>query len=105
MSNTANQLVAVGSPKTARVNEGITWTLDTTKWGTSPTPGSVTATNRVTDADVTADVLTGSATADGNVITLPKFLSATVGQFRLIVEFSAGAYDPARPAIDVDVIE
>jgi len=105
MSNTANQLVAVGSPKTARVNEGISWTLDTTKWGTSPTPGTVTATNRVTDADVTSDVLSGSPSVTGNVITLPKFSSSTVGQFRIIVEFTAGAYAPARPAIDVDVIE
>ena len=110
MAHTENQLTAVESPKTARKGEGITWTLDITKymptgWSGTVTPGTVTATNRVTDADATADVLTGSAAAVGNIITLPKFSSATVGQFRLIVEFSAGAYAPARPAVDVNVIE
>jgi hypothetical protein len=102
--------MAVESPKFARVGEGITWTLDITDymptgWTGEVTPGTVTATNRVTGDDATVDVLTGSASAVGNVITLPKFSSASVGQFRLIVEFSAGAYDPARPAVDVHVIE
>ena len=110
MAHTENQLTAVESPKTVRVDEGITWTLDITKympsgWSGTVTPGEVTATNRVTGEDATADVLTGDPSADGNIITLPRFSSATIGQFRLIVEFSAGAYDPARPALDVNVIE
>lgn len=98
-------LIAEGSPKFTRAGEGPKWTLDTTKWGSSPTDVIVTAKNSITGADATDDVLSGDPAVNGNVITLPKFSSATAGHFRLIVQFTVASYEPAMPAIDVIVEE
>jgi hypothetical protein len=99
------ELFVVESPKYARAGEGVYWAIDTTNYGGSPTSISVVALDMGNSAnDVSGTVLTGSPTVATNTITLPKFLSASVGKFRLIVTFTNATYAPAKPALDVVVV-
>ena len=99
------ELWVVGSPAFARAGEGVYWDVDTTNYGGSPTSVSVLAYDLKTDADVTSTVLSGAASVTGNVIRLPKFQSAAVGDFKIIITFTNANFAPAKPELDVYVIK
>lgn len=74
------------------VDEQIVYTLDVSAWGLSPTSPAVKAYD-MSDAhkDVTATVLSGTASVAGNVITLPKVKSLTQNhRYRIEVQFTIG---------------
>lgn len=75
---------------TQGVDEQITYTVTTTPWGSTPTAVAVKAYDMLTDyLDVTATVLTGSASVIGDVITLPVLKSLTKDHiYRLEVKFT-----------------
>lgn len=70
------------------VDERIVYRLDVTNWGNSPTSVSVVVKDRA-GIDVTATVMTGSASVAGNIISLPVLhsLTATV-IYRVEVKFT-----------------
>ena len=76
------------------VDEAIYWKLTTTPWGSTPTAVAVTAFARSASATwttVTSTVLSGAASVEGDVITLPKLSALTEGTFyRIEVKFTAG---------------
>jgi putative transposon-encoded protein len=86
------------------VEEEIVYTLTTTPWGTSPgtiVPKVYTVDESVTPptyTDVTATVMpSGSASASGDVITLPKVKSMTVDLlYRVEIKFtcSGNVFEP-----------
>jgi hypothetical protein len=81
----------VGSPFLQGEDEQIVYSLTTTPWGTSPTTPAVVVKD-MSDAakNVTATVTTGTATANGDVITLPLIKSLTAGhEYRVAVRFTA----------------
>jgi len=72
-------------------DESIPYSITTTPWGSSPASISVTAWDVSAGAytDVTATVIPGSASAVGDVITLPNLLSLTQGhKYRIEVKFT-----------------
>lgn len=99
------KLYVVGSPAYVRVGEGINWSVDTTNYGGTPTSVSVAAYDLNTDDVVTGTVLSGSPSVTGNVISLPKFLSAAIGSFRVVITFTNSQFAPAKPELDVYVIK
>jgi hypothetical protein len=85
---------AAESPLVQGVDEQIIYTLTTTAWGSSP--GTITvAAFDVTgggETDVSATVLSGTASAVGDVITLKKLKSLTAGKvYRVEVKFTCGS--------------
>ncbi len=74
------------------VDEQIIYTLTTTPWGTVPTNIVVVAKDEnANNTDVSATVLSGSASIAGNVITLPVLKSLTEGHtYRIEVKFTSG---------------
>lgn len=104
------ELFVIGSPRPVRVGEGPYFSIRTTRWGGSPTNPSVAAYDLDDNMhDVTDTVLSGSGAtinvSDPDRIDLPKFSSNRKGRFRLIVTFTNDAYAPARPALDLSVID
>jgi hypothetical protein len=76
-------------------DEEIVYTIDVTAVGDSPISPVLTVKDE-TDLfnDVTSTVATGSASANGNVITLPAIHSLTAGKFyRCEVAFDIGGND------------
>mgnify|MGYP000938083784 CR=1 FL=1 len=59
------------------VNERIAYLITTTPWGSNPTDITVAA--YCDGKDVTATVLTGAASVEGDAITLPALHSLTAG--------------------------
>ena len=74
------------------IDEQIVYTITTTPWGSTPIGVSVKAYDVDNAfADVTATVLSGSASVAGDVITLPIMKSLTEGRrYRVEVRFTAG---------------
>jgi hypothetical protein len=73
------------------VDETIVYTLTTTPWGSTPTSLAVTAYDVTYPqrTDVGTTVLTGSASATGDVITLPALHALTAGhQYRIEIKFT-----------------
>lgn len=72
------------------VDEEITYTLDVTSWGSSPTSPSVVG--KQAGADVTSTIMpVGSPSVSSNVITLPKIKSLTADlTYRVEVKFTVG---------------
>lgn len=71
--------------------EEIAYTIDVTNWGSSPSLVTVKAFDLSTDprTDVTATVLSGSSSINGNIITLPVLADLTAGKFyRVEVKFT-----------------
>jgi hypothetical protein len=101
----SRNLIVIGSPQHVWIGEGPKWTLDTTNYGGSPTSVSVTATDLSNGADVTSTVLTGSATVNAAIITLPTFSSAVVGAFQIQVTFSNSRATPFKPVFNVNVLD
>jgi PKD repeat protein len=79
----------IGGTRVQGVDESIVYALDTTAWGGSPSSPAVTAEDMTaSDADVTSTVLSGSASASGNIVTLPALGSLTAGhQYRIKIAF------------------
>jgi len=78
-------------------DEQLVYTVTTTNWVSAPTSPSVKAYNETTGGDeVTGTVLTGSASAASDVITLPTLKSLTRGHiYRVEVQwtFSGSVYE------------
>ena len=72
-------------------DEEIVYTLTITNWGTAPSDVSVIAKDMSAGTVATSTVLSGTATVDGDVITLPTLKSLTAGhRYRVEVKFTAG---------------
>lgn len=72
-------------------DEILLYKITTTNWVSSPTTPTAVATDENTGQAVTDTVLDGSATADGDVITLPKLKALTVGHtYRIEVKWLVG---------------
>jgi len=75
-------------------DEQIIYTLTTTPWGSSPSAVIVTLYDVIDDdnwTDLSSTLLSGSATVNGDVITLPKVLSMVSDHdYRLEVQFTSG---------------
>ena len=87
------------------VDEQIVYSLTTTPWGSSPTSPSVKAYDASDGyADVTATVLSGSASATGDIITLPKVGGLTLGHlYRIEVQFTiAGSATPFEAYVQIE---
>lgn len=76
-------------------NEAAIYALTTTPWGSSPTNVSVTVEDLDNnEKDVTSSVTTGSASVNGDVITLPEINSLHRGHtYRVRVAFTTGEND------------
>lgn len=86
---------AIESPLRQGVDEQIVYSLDTEPWGGSPSSVTVTVYDVTTGAaeDVSADVLSGSASVDGDKIELPaiRLDSLAAGHlYRVEVQFTSG---------------
>ncbi len=70
------------------IDERIAYRLDVTNWGDAPTSVAVVVQDRA-GTDVTSTVMTGAASVEGNVITLPVLHSLTAGVlYRVEVKFT-----------------
>lgn len=76
----SNQLEVKESPAYLSSAHEITYSTDTVSYGGSPSGITVTATNLSTGKDVSAYVLTGSASVSGDVITWPTIQDLVKGQ-------------------------
>jgi len=74
------------------VDEQIAYSLTTTTWGSTPSTITVEAYDESADyADVSSTVLSGTASVDGDVITLPTLKSLTDGhKYRVEIKFTVG---------------
>lgn len=82
--------VAKESPLLQGVSEQILYSLDTAPWGGTPVVSSIKAYD-ATGVDVSATVLTGGSSVNGNVITLPKLKSLTAGAIYTVkILFTSG---------------
>lgn len=80
-------------------NEQIAWNLVTTAWGSNPTDPVVTLwdLSGAEPEDVSATLLSGTASVDGDTITTPYVLGLTPGRlYRLEVQFtcSGNVFEP-----------
>lgn len=83
----------IGSTLSQGDSETIVYSITTTSWGSSPTDVVVKAYEVTggTRTDVTDDVLSGSASVAGDVISLPAVTGLTAGKgYRIEVKFSSG---------------
>lgn len=77
--------------------EGLIYDITVTNWGTAPTSPAMVVTRVSDSADVTSQVSTGSASASGNVITLPKISGLTAGvQYIVTVTFTVTGFGPGE---------
>lgn len=92
-----------------RRSEGMTYSVTTTEWESTPTPSDITITQLSDDSDVTsAWTTTATPTVDGDVITLPKITipaDADLGLYRVDVPFTAGGFAPGIVKLILDVEE
>jgi hypothetical protein len=82
------------SPLKQGADESIVRTILTTPWGSSPTDVEVAAYDVTKGGykDVSEDCLSGSASVDGDLITLPALEALQVGHvYRLEVKFTCGS--------------
>ena len=85
--------------KIQRESEEIAYVVDSSNWGTSPSGVLVSAVvwDGSTWSDVSANILEGSASVDGNEITTPVVKNLVAGKaYRIMILFSAGGmvYEP-----------
>lgn len=79
----------IGGKRVQGIDESIAYTLTTTPWGSTPTSISVKAYETPAMTDVSATVLSGSASVTGDVITLPLLGNLVEGQeYRVEVKFT-----------------
>lgn len=73
------------------VDEECIYSVNVANWGSSPSSPTVVVKDE-DGADVTGDVTSGSASAAGNVITLPTIKSLTLAtMYRVEVQFTLGS--------------
>ncbi len=74
-------------------DEQIAYSITTTPWGSDPSSVVVVVKDESADfADVTDTVTSGSASANGDIITTPIIKSLTAGRtYRVEVKFASGA--------------
>lgn len=78
------------SPVTQGMSEQIAYALTTTPWGSSPTSPAVKIYLLPDYMDVSATNLSGSASANGDVITTPKVINLAPGrEYRMEIQFTA----------------
>ncbi len=72
------------------IDEQTIYTVTTTPWGSTPTSVTVVAKDEsAANQDVSSTVLSGTASVNGDVITLPVLKSLTQGhQYRIEVKFT-----------------
>jgi hypothetical protein len=89
-------LQVVQSPVVQSPDEVVTYALTTTEIGSSPTSPAVAAKDLTDNQTVTAQVLTGSASVSGDIITLPTVGGLIVGHlYRIDIQFTiSGAGGP-----------
>lgn len=76
-----------GLPQPQGEDEEVTYTLDVTEVGSNPSNVSVVV--KRNGVDVSGDVLDGTATVSGNIITLPVIASLEAGfDYRVEVKFT-----------------
>lgn len=79
----------LGGKRLQGTDEAIAYNVTTTPWGSSPTSIAVKAYELPGLTDVSATVLAGSASATGDVITLPILSALTAGiTYRVEVKFT-----------------
>lgn len=86
--------------ETQRPDEQVVRAVDVTPWGDSPSSvtTAVYRVDKTSSADVTADVVSGSASVASNVITTPTVQSLTDGKlYHLELTFVLGS----NPALQV----
>jgi len=75
-----------------RVGESLSYGITTTPWGSAPESITIVAvdmTDPLSPQTVTSTVIPGSASAGGDIITLPKLGGLTVGHtYRIRVTFT-----------------
>ena len=82
----------IQSPLYQGVDEQIYYSITTTPWGSTPTSIAVVAYDEADESNVSATVLSGSASATGDVITLPIVKALTVlHNYRIEVKFTTSA--------------
>lgn len=82
--------------QTQGADEGITYRITTTNWGSSPSNISVVVKDGA-GTDVTATVTSGSASTSGDIVVLPKISGLTAATlYRVEVQFDSGGFDPAE---------
>jgi len=92
-----------------RRGEGITFTLTTTNWASSPTSSAISIIKLSDDSDVTADwTETATPTESGDVITLPEITvpsDAAYGEYLVNIPFTAGGFAEGIPYVILRVIK
>lgn len=74
-------------------DESVVFSIDVSNWGAGPTGVSVVAKDSGGN-DVSGTVLTGTASVNANVITLPALHSLSKGtEYRVEVKFTLGSSD------------
>lgn len=80
----------INSPIVQGEDEQIAYTLTTTTWGSSPTSPAVSIYDS-NNVDSSSDLLTGSPSVNGDVITTSTVQSLTAGNtYRLDIQFTSG---------------
>ena len=85
-------------------DETIIYSITTTSWGSSPSNVVVKAYDVTggTRTDVSETVLSGTASVDGDVITLPAVTGLTAGKgYRIEVKFDSGG-NTFEPYIEIE---
>jgi len=97
-----NRLFVISGAKTQRIGESVAYQFYTTPWGSTPTSLTVEVWDVTSspEEDVTATVLLGSASADGDLVTCPNLYNLSENhRYRLDVYFDAGENTFAVPIL------
>jgi len=87
----SNQLDFVQSPVYVSVNDELVYSTDTEDYGGTPTAISQTAINLTTGKDVTANIITGTPTASGDIITWATVSGFIYSQmYGILLQFTCG---------------
>jgi len=88
-------LVVAEGTQEQSADEELTYTIDTSTWGSNPSSATAVATDETTDETVTASVFdpsTGAATTATNTITCPVLKDLDKGHlYRIRVKFTIGS--------------
>lgn len=98
-----NKLIINEGVQTQRQEESLKYKITTTPWASSPASITVEVwdiTNPTAETEVTDDVITGTATVDGDEITCPNLGDLTKDhKYRMDVGFTSGGNVWAVPVI------
>lgn len=80
----------IESPLHQGESEKASYKITTTPWGSSPT-SPVVKIYDLAGNDLSEDLLSGTASVDGDVITTPKIIDLTAGvRYRVEIQFDTG---------------